>query len=161
MGGQFEGALKWYRRWLQIEPKNPAAMHATAGALTWNQRFDEAAALFEEVATVAPGSPLSWYRGFVLPVLRGDRAGALAGVKPELAAAASSFEVSCWSMAAFHAIIDARDEALEWLERAVRRGFINYPLLAEYDPFLKRLRGEQRFTRLLEEVKRKWESLQF
>jgi len=64
-------------------------------------------------------------------------------------------------MAAFCAMIDARDQAIDWLERAARRGFINYPMLAEYDPFLKRLRGEPRFARLLDEVKREWESLEF
>jgi len=53
--GRFEEALKWYRRWLEVEPGNPAAMHAAAGILIWNQRFDEGAALFEEIATVAPG----------------------------------------------------------------------------------------------------------
>jgi len=63
-------------------------------------------------------------------------------------------------MAAYHAMIDARDEALEWLRRAIRRGFINYPMLAEHDPFLRRLRGELRFARLLDDVKRQWESLE-
>jgi len=46
---------------------------------------------------------------------------------------------------------------LNWLEHAVDRGFINYPLLAEKDPFLANIRGEERFKKLMERVKHEWE----
>jgi hypothetical protein len=32
-----------------------------------------------------------------------------------------------------------------WLEIALSRGCVNYPLLAEKDPFLANIRGEERF----------------
>jgi non-specific serine/threonine protein kinase len=103
---------------------------------------------------------LSWFKDFVLPALQGHKAGALAAVTPQLAAFAESFESHCWHMAAYCAMINAREQALAWLERAVRRGFINYPMLAEHDPFLQRLRGDAAFERLLERVKREWETLE-
>jgi hypothetical protein len=52
--------------------------------------------------------------------------------------------------------LDARDEALEWLENAINKGFINYPEL-EGDRYLDNLRGEERFKRLMERVKAEWE----
>jgi len=39
---------------------------------------------------------------------------------------------------------------------AVERGFINYPFLAEYDPFLATLRQDPRFLRLMEMVRDRW-----
>ncbi|HSB55766.1 MAG TPA: hypothetical protein VLD58_15500, partial [Gemmatimonadales bacterium] len=50
------------------------------------------------------------------------------------------------------------EEALRWLRKAVRHGFINYPFLAEHDPFLGDLRAEPGFRQILSEVKPRWES---
>jgi hypothetical protein len=49
---------------------------------------------------------------------------------------------------------------LDWLENAVDRGFICYPFLNEYDPFLERIRGEERFRQLMKRVKREWEEFE-
>jgi non-specific serine/threonine protein kinase len=64
-----------------------------------------------------------------------------------------------WSyyVAALLSLLDAKKEALDWLENAVDRGFINYPLLAEKEPFLANIRGEPRFQKLMERVKYEWE----
>ena len=51
-------------------------------------------------------------------------------------------------------------EALDWLENAVDRGFVNYPFISEYDPFLKNIRGEPRFKKLMERVKHEWENFE-
>ena len=48
--------------------------------------------------------------------------------------------------------------ALEWLTTAVDRGFVNYPLLTQFDPFLKRLHSGPRFQTLMERVKSEWET---
>ena len=39
-------------------------------------------------------------------------------------------------------------------------GFINYPMLAEHDPLLESIRGEERFERRLVRVKREWENFE-
>jgi len=54
-------------------------------------------------------------------------------------------------------LLDEKDHALDWLENAVDHGFINYPLLAEKDPFLINIRSEPRFKKLMERVKHEWE----
>ena len=46
-----------------------------------------------------------------------------------------------WEVAAGYALVGELDEALEWLENAVRRGFLNYRFLSEYDPLLENLRA--------------------
>ena len=63
-----------------------------------------------------------------------------------------------WLMAGCLALLNEKTEALSWLERAVARGWANYPLFAKIDPFLESLRGEARFKKLMEKVKYEWEN---
>jgi hypothetical protein len=67
-----------------------------------------------------------------------------------------------WSyfVASFTALADQRDTAWDWLTNAFERGWINYPLLAERDPFLKNIRGEERFKKLMVRVKKEWEEFE-
>ena len=51
----------------------------------------------------------------------------------------------------------APPKSLDWLENSVDLGFINYPFLNEYDPFLESIRGEKRFKELMKRVKYEWE----
>jgi hypothetical protein len=54
-------------------------------------------------------------------------------------------------------MLDDKEKALDWLEHSVNRGFINYPYMNQYDPFPAKLRGEERFKKLMERVKYEWE----
>jgi hypothetical protein len=78
-------------------------------------------------------------------------------VTPELESAARWDEQYSWWMAACYALIGRAEEALEWLDNAVERGWICYPFLSEHDPLLENIRGEERFKRLMERVRSEWE----
>jgi hypothetical protein len=41
----------------------------------------------------------------------------------------------------------------------VTRGFVNYPFLAERDPFLESVRGDAAFQGLMGEVRQRWEAI--
>ncbi|OGD35804.1 MAG: hypothetical protein A2V45_01085 [Candidatus Aminicenantes bacterium RBG_19FT_COMBO_58_17] len=53
-----------------------------------------------------------------------------------------------------------KDPEGPWLERAVARGWANYPLFSRIDPFLANIRGEDRFQKLMERIKRDWENFE-
>jgi tetratricopeptide (TPR) repeat protein len=59
--------------------------------------------------------------------------------------------------ASFCALAGLEERAMELLSVAVDQGFLNYPLLAEHDPFLSKFRGEPLYEALLERVKHEWE----
>ena len=65
-------------------------------------------------------------------------------------------EWSYYVVVAF-ALLDEKKKALDWLENAVNRGFINYPFISTHDTFLDNIRGEERFNKLMERVKYEWE----
>ena len=50
------------------------------------------------------------------------------------------------------------EEAVAWIRRAMSRGFINYPFLAEQEPFLACIRSEPQVQAVLTEVKQRWEA---
>jgi len=58
--------------------------------------------------------------------------------------------------ASFYSFLNQPNDALDWLENAISRGFYNYPFM-EVDPFLKNIRGEERFKKLMGRVKYEWE----
>ena len=78
-------------------------------------------------------------------------------VNPEMTRAARWDEQFSWMMASCYALIDEKKEALDWLDNAIHRGFINYPFLSKFDPTLKNLRRMKRFKELMEKVKYEWE----
>jgi non-specific serine/threonine protein kinase len=65
-----------------------------------------------------------------------------------------------YHFATFYSYLDENEKSLEFLENAINRGFINYPLISEFDPFLENIRGEERFKRLMERVKYEWENFE-
>jgi hypothetical protein len=55
--------------------------------------------------------------------------------------------------------IGETDQALEWLENAPEKGFINHQALA-VDPFLAELQDEPRFVEFMAKVKRRREEFE-
>ena len=58
------------------------------------------------------------------------------------------------------ALLGETEKALEWLEHGLELGFINYPALAEKNPFLESLRSDPRFQKLMVRVKKEWEEFE-
>ena len=65
-----------------------------------------------------------------------------------------------YHMATFYSYIDDKEASLKWLEHAVNRGFINYPLLSEQDKLLNNIREEKPFIKLMKRVKKEWENFE-
>ena len=65
---------------------------------------------------------------------------------------------SSYLISAFYSFLGEKEESLKWLEISVGGGFINYPFINEFDPLLKKIRGDERFRKLMQRVKQNWES---
>jgi non-specific serine/threonine protein kinase len=160
LSGEFGRALAPFERALKSDPRNPMLQLAHAQVLALNGRVDEAVAELEALSRDAAGHFFAQLGMFYCHALSGDKEVALRCVNNELRTAAAADMNYAWLMAQAYALIDERELALEWLNTAVARGFINFPLLHHLDPFLQNVRGEPGFARLMQSTREQWESFE-
>jgi serine/threonine protein kinase/lipoprotein NlpI len=158
--GRFEQALGPFQKMVQMMPDNPVNRGLYAVILIYNKRYEEAFALIDGLARDDPKHFLAHLGLFWKYALQGKKPEALREVNEEMKAVAARDITFSWLTAIGYAILQERKQALDWLEVAVNLGFINYPFLSELDPFLETIRGEERFLKLMEKVKRDWEKFE-
>jgi non-specific serine/threonine protein kinase len=158
MEGRFEPAVAPYRQMFEMDPGNPMAALFYVWTLIVAGRSEAASA----VAATLPGSVQETVPGrlalFLTRAAAGE--GAATGALADVEAAAEANDLFPRFLAQGHALAGRPDRALDWLAIAVDRGFVNYPFLAHHDPLLAPLRGDPRFTRLLETVRQRWLSFE-
>jgi TolB-like protein/tRNA A-37 threonylcarbamoyl transferase component Bud32 len=154
--GQYPAALDQCRRFYEADTASPLSQFFYAWMLVCNEDRDEAFSIIDASAKSTPDNVCTRF-GLLL------KYGVLKDRKKAFGEMTSDFQRTCkrdpeWSyyVALMLSLLDAKPEALDWLENAVNRGFINYPAL-ERTPLLDNLRGEERFKKLLERAKYEWE----
>jgi tetratricopeptide (TPR) repeat protein len=65
-----------------------------------------------------------------------------------------------YAVAVCYLLAGDSEEALDWFENAIDRGFFPFPYLREHDPFFKRLEGEPRLEALMTRVRKEWEEFE-
>jgi len=155
--GKFRDGIKEFDKALQMDERNPFIKFWLARTLSYAQLLRESHAQSVLIEKEAQGTVWAGLASFHRHALEGKKSEALqtaAGDFRDLVKDDESFPI--W-MAESYALIGEAGEAVEWLENAVNWGFINYPFLVEYDPFLANIRSEPRFQKLMERVKYEWE----
>jgi serine/threonine protein kinase/tetratricopeptide (TPR) repeat protein len=160
MEGNFEDALAAMPKMFKMEPENVFYGIIYVHFLTRFQPVEKIDPIIDMLVKAAPQNYFAQLGLFRKLALHGKKKEALKTVTPELKGWVRWDEQFSWEMAASYALIDQKQEALDWLENAVDRGFINYPFLNEYDPLLENIRNEDRFRKLMKRVKNEWESFE-
>jgi pentatricopeptide repeat protein len=58
------------------------------------------------------------------------------------------------------ALVGETEAALDAVQRMIELGIVNYPFLAEHEPFFSRLRSEPRFGQLMEQTRERWNAFE-
>lgn len=160
MEGNFPAALGPYRQMFEMDPGNPMARLFYVPILAVNGRTNEMKEIVETFPPQVQDTIPARLTYFLAHALAGNRPAALAVLTPEIEAIASATDVFPRFLAHGYAAAGMPERAIHWLSIAVDRGFINYPFLARHDPFLKGLRADSRFRRLLAVVRERWEKFE-
>jgi TolB-like protein len=160
LSGHFDTAVESYYKMYQMDPESPIFRWFYALALIYARRNQEAFRIIDQLSADLPGTTFAFYGLFIKNALQGKKKEALEIITPELEDAAKIVEYHSREMAHGYALLGEIDNALYWLENTVNCGFINYPFIAEIDPFLENIRGDKRFKKLMEQVKYKWENFE-
>jgi tetratricopeptide (TPR) repeat protein len=155
--GKFEAAVDGYRKEYEMDPQSPFGRWAYGTVLAWARHTNEACQVLEQLVHDAPSSSYGRFGALLLNALQGKVDKALEAMTPEFIVAAKSDVQFSWMVGACYAMLGKAKDAIGWLEHAVERGFIHYPFLTEYDPFLVNIRNDPRFKKLMERVKYEWE----
>jgi len=158
---QLPEAIETLEVLLRAEPAQAWPKFHLALFLAWLGRTDEALDHFEDLREGRTyGNVVNTVSALAMHALKGDEERALAVMTSEVEQHCWNDPELPWLLAGHYALLDRKDEALHWLERAIERGWINYPLFAGQDPFFENIRGDERFQRLMDRIKPEWERFQ-
>jgi TolB-like protein len=149
--GHFDAALDRYRdRETHLAPREAIFHWWLAQAAAYSGKDEEALRVFEYVKTLG-ADLLSDFSDLFQRALRGDRTGVQEVLgKTVLRDVAKTDEYFPVFLANSLALVGETDEALDWLERAIKWGFTNHLFLSQFNRFLLPLRGNPRFESLME-----------
>ncbi len=160
MDGQFITATEYYKKSIEIESDSSQFLFHYAHSFAIIQKNNEAIHLLEEQQNRFPDNTWTFLGHLLMNALKGFILAEEMVVNEKLIHTAKFDETYSWYMAECYSLLKMKDEAISWLENAIDRGFINYPLLHQKDPFLENIRGEERFMKLMERVKHEWENFE-
>jgi non-specific serine/threonine protein kinase len=158
--GDYETSLECFERAYQMDPENRAIhMHYTWALVGANQP-EKGISIIDRIARTSPDNPLIKV-GLLLKcgVLK-DWDGFRQMMTPEFERVCREKRFLAYAVGNVLVLLGEYEKALDWLEGAVDRGFVNYPRFAKGDPFLEGVRGNVRFKTLLERVKKEWEEFE-
>ncbi|MBW3565705.1 MAG: protein kinase [Acidobacteria bacterium] len=153
MEGKFDEALEGFRN---LDERVPFETAYRIQLLMFARRFDEAAAVSEELLHRAPEDPFTRISAMWRFGAEGDRERFDEMFTDAVAATAShDMQYASWVAEAFGLLGDA-ERAVKWMDIAIGRGYAAYPYIAEHDWFFDRVRADPRFEAMLERMRMKW-----
>ncbi len=160
MEGQLDLSVDYLTKGFHMEPQNPAALFFSAQFLAYCNHLKEACALVGKNVKSDMKDAFTKLSLFVKFAIEGDKKRIKELLTVDFVKTAKRDCQTSYFVSGLYALSEMKDEALNWLENAVHRGFINYPFISEHDPFLKNIREEPRFKKLMERVKHEWENFE-
>ena len=155
--GEYSLALPLWQKLNDIYPENPLARFYLAATMVYLDQLDSAFSMIDQSVSATPDNAFTKLGLMLKYAKMGDKDKTFSEMTPDFQKTCHRDITFSHHLAGIFSILGEKSEALAWLENAFDRGFINWPLLAEKDPWLANIRDEPRFKKLMERVKYEWE----
>ena len=127
--GKGNKGLKHIIRAHEFERENPVFRYWYAKGLAYDHCYEEAYRLFNLIEKDTNASLFAKLGTFFKYALQGEKEEALQTATEDLKSMAKEDEFYPIWMAESYALIEEKDEAIDWLEHGISYGFIHYPWL--------------------------------
>ncbi len=154
---RIDSAINLFSEWFRLESQNPAALYYYTLALAYAGRSKEASEIIDQHVHIDWPDTFTKLSLLVKYAIEKDTQKIEKLVSGDFEKTLRNDSQSTYFASALFTYAGMKDKALDFLEQAVKQGFINYPLMSEKDPILEKLREEERFKKLMERVKYEWE----
>jgi TolB-like protein/Tfp pilus assembly protein PilF len=147
---RYDRAIKQYQDVLDIDPDFIPAHHHLGNSFLQKQMFEAAIAELQQAVDLSSGNPLYIANLGHAYAVAGRRAEALEKLD-EIRRLSKVRHVSALSFALIYTGLGENEKALDWLEKACEERYFRV-LEINVDPSFERLRSEDRFNTLLQEM---------
>jgi len=158
--GKFDKSLEACSKMYNIDKDNPISIHAYAYSFACNNKVKEATKLYDSLVVSHPDLPTSLLGKAIRHAINNEKQEALESITDQIKKAAEMDHIFAWWLSGVYSLIGEKEKAIDYLERATRDIFIDFPFFTKHDPFLENVRGEERFKKLMAKVKTKWENFE-
>jgi eukaryotic-like serine/threonine-protein kinase len=156
MAGQFTDALPSFDDAIKMDPTNAMLLWCRGQVLALCGRTQDALAQFQELAKLHSDHFFTQLGDLMQAALLGDSEAATRVATEELMQIAGCDPHYSWSVAQCYSMLNDTGRALTWLEKAMDRGFINFPMINTWDPLLENVRKHPGFSDLAERIHTLW-----
>ncbi|HEY6412044.1 MAG TPA: protein kinase [Edaphobacter sp.] len=160
MAGEFSEALPSFDEAIRLDPDNAMLLWCRGQVLALSRKDDEAVAQFQALQKLHPDQFFSNLGALMQAAIARDHAAAATIATDELKQIAGCDPHYSWAMAQCYSLLDDAPTALQWLETAMNRGFINFPIISDLDPLLDNAREAPGFPALLNHIETRWEAFE-
>jgi TolB-like protein/tetratricopeptide (TPR) repeat protein len=158
--GNLAGALDIAYRMYDLDRDKLVNFWWYAYTLSLNGRIREATEMFDSMASKNSNQFFTQCGITLRHAINNEKQESLESITEEFKKAAEMDHLWAMMLAEVYSLIGQKDQAIDLIGRATRDIFINYPLFSKYDPFLENIRGEERFKKLMAQVKYRWETFE-
>ncbi len=160
MAGQFADALPSFDDAIKMDPTNAMLLWCRGQVLALCGKNQEAITQLCELAKLQPGHFFTQLGDLMQAALLGDKEAVARAATDELLQIAGCDPHYSWSVAQCYSMMGDTERALTWLEKAMDRGFINFPMINSWDPLLGNVRKNLGFSDLAERVHVLWDEFE-
>ena len=155
--GRYQKALPVIEKAFRMDPENRVMEFYYCWTLAYTGHRTEAFSVAERSFEKSPENLFSKLCMILTYALRNQKQHVQQLMDSDFSAAIEADFGYQYLLSVIFALLDEKEQALGWLEKAVSNGYINYPRLNGGDPFLANIKDEDRFRQILKTVKVEWE----